>query len=75
MSKLKLKYDRLTIRQTRLLLGLNQAQFAEKIGVSQTMVSQWEKGRAKPYPTNQKKVQKLVTKVSPDAKIDFDNWI
>lgn len=37
-----------TIKEIRLQLGLSQAQFAEKLAVSQQTVSGWEKGAKTP---------------------------
>ena len=36
------------IRKARKAFGLNQTEFAEKMGVSQTAISLWEAGRDKP---------------------------
>jgi transcriptional regulator with XRE-family HTH domain len=36
------------IREARKALNMNQAQFGEKLGVSQSAVSNWESGRDKP---------------------------
>lgn len=33
------------IRQTRVRLSLSQGQFAERLGISQQTVSDWEKGK------------------------------
>jgi DNA-binding transcriptional regulator YiaG len=38
------------IKSLRALLGLNQHQFAERLGASQQSVSDWEKGRILPSP-------------------------
>lgn len=37
-------WNKLTIRAKRISLSLTQKQFAERIGTSQQMVSQWERG-------------------------------
>ena len=36
------------IREARIALNMNQGQFAEKLGVSQSAVSNWEHGKDKP---------------------------
>jgi putative transcriptional regulator len=36
------------IKQLRLRLGLNQAQFGKKVGVAQNTVAQWENGQTRP---------------------------
>ena len=38
----------MTIKETRLALGLTQRALAEKLGVSVTTVSAWETGRRNP---------------------------
>lgn len=40
-----------TIRSRRRTLGMTQASLAQRIGVSQGAVSQWEKGVASPHIT------------------------
>jgi transcriptional regulator with XRE-family HTH domain len=37
-----------TVKQLRLLLSLTQKQFAERYGVTQPAVAQWESGRSEP---------------------------
>jgi transcriptional regulator with XRE-family HTH domain len=37
-----------TIRQMRTMAGLDQTQLAEILGVTQSIVSQWEKGKSEP---------------------------
>lgn len=49
------------IRAIRERLGLTQAQFAYKIGVTVTTISRWEKGRCAPH-------QKAVDKIKELAK-------
>ena len=36
------------IREARKALNMNQKQFSEKLGVSQSAISNWEKGKDKP---------------------------
>lgn len=38
----------MTVRQTRLQLGLNQTEFGARLGVKQTTVSSWEQGKLAP---------------------------
>ncbi|MBK8178527.1 MAG: helix-turn-helix domain-containing protein [Planctomycetes bacterium] len=38
------------IRAARHLLGLNQDQLAERLGVNPSTVQKWEHGRKRPYP-------------------------
>lgn len=40
----------MNIQRIRTQLGLSQGEFAELIGTTQTSVSQWETGKAKPSP-------------------------
>jgi transcriptional regulator with XRE-family HTH domain len=48
---------RRTLREWREeVFGLTQAEFAAKIGSSQTLVSQWERGKKHPRVTSRRKV-------------------
>ena len=44
------------MKQKRLEAGLSQEQLALKIGVFQSTVSAWEKGKSTPQPKNLKKI-------------------
>lgn len=44
------------IKKIRRCVGLTQTEFAEKIGVTKTCVSNWELGLKEPYPSNIKKI-------------------
>lgn len=49
MSTTRTKWGE-AIRRQRKVVGLTQAQLAEKVGVHQTAVSAWEVGKASPDP-------------------------
>ena len=48
--------DRKTIKRIRLAKGLDQAEFAEVLGVSRQVVCYWETGVRSPSPKSIKKV-------------------
>ena len=54
------------IREHRVAVGLTQAQLAKKTGVTQPIVSQWERGIAKPSSMAQQKLRALFGE--PDAR-------
>ena len=54
----------MTIRQARQKIGLSQTEFAEKLGVNQSAVSQWESGAKLPKLEHIMAIQKL-TGASP----------
>jgi type I restriction enzyme M protein len=59
------------IRDRRAAAGLTQAQLAEQTGVTQPIVSQWERGIAEPSPVALEKLRKLFgepEKPRPEAK-------
>ena len=45
------------IKKLRLLTGLSQTEFGEKIGISQTTISMWEKNKSQP---SERSLQKMV---------------
>lgn len=45
------------VRETRFRLGLTQAQFAQKLGVSFQSVNRWENGRTQPLPIVLKQIE------------------
>ncbi len=51
------KYDVVRLRSR---LGLSQEKFAEKLGVSQTIVSKWEKGLNKPRGLSLRALARLI---------------
>ncbi|MBD1838869.1 helix-turn-helix transcriptional regulator [Coleofasciculus sp. FACHB-501] len=48
------------VRETRFRLGLTQAQFAEKLGVSFQSVNRWENKRTKPLPIVLRKIEEVL---------------
>ncbi|MBD1892948.1 helix-turn-helix transcriptional regulator [Coleofasciculus sp. FACHB-SPT9] len=48
------------VRETRFRLGLTQAQFAEKLGVSFQSVNRWENKRTKPLPIVHKHIEEVL---------------
>jgi len=63
-----------TVRSTRKMLDLTQAQLAKLIGVSQISVSFWETGRSTPRPKAQIKVMEArkLTKAQAHTKLGPD---
>lgn len=56
------------VRETRLLLGLTQIQFAQKLGVSFQSVNRWENGRTKPLPIALKQIQEILRQMDYQGK-------
>lgn len=50
------------IIRMRQMLGLTQASFAKKLGVSYVTVNRWENGHVKPSPLAIEKLKKLAMK-------------
>lgn len=48
VTELDLNFTPERVKGIRILLGLTQEQFAEKVGVDGNMVSRWERGEATP---------------------------
>ena len=48
------------VRETRFRLGLTQAQFAEKLGVSFQSVNRWENKRTKLLPIVRKQIEEVL---------------
>lgn len=48
-----------TLKLLRVNKGFNQDELGEKIGVSQTTISAWEQGKAKPSSKNIYKLAKI----------------
>lgn len=53
------KWRKDTVRSTRRMLGVTQAQFAELVGVSQITISFWETGRSNPRAKQQASVLRV----------------
>lgn len=51
--------DPWTIRQTRKMLELTQAQFAAEVGVQRVQVSLWETGKSRPSGPARKMIQEI----------------
>ncbi len=56
------------LKRARLAQGLNQADIAVKVGVSQPMISNWEKGRSQPDAEDLKKLEKILGKFYKPAR-------
>lgn len=63
---------RRTIRQTRKLLGMTQAELAGRIGISQVQLSNWENGRYRPRKANKRKFEELVSSVTESVAVDWE---
>ncbi|WP_176013910.1 helix-turn-helix domain-containing protein [Victivallis sp. Marseille-Q1083] len=50
------------IRKIRKSLALTQAKFGERLGVSASTVSAWERGKSKPQPAPASKLRELAAK-------------
>lgn len=55
------------IRDRRIAAGFSQAELARRVGTSQPMISQWERGVSEPPPDIQKKLEKVLGKAAPPA--------
>lgn len=64
----KVKY---TIETARKKMLLTQKEFADLIGVSQTIVSMWETGRSSPSLSNKRKILEVTGLKVKDFKDDF----
>lgn len=67
-------FNRSDIRPLRLEANLSQAELAEKIGVSQALVSQWENEKAHPGPEDIEKLGKLFAEHTPNTNT-FGRWV
>lgn len=67
------------VKGLRERLGLNQEQFAARVGVSGTTVSRWEQGHSTPSRLAEERIRRLraprtgQVRVSTKAKEDVDN--
>ena len=52
---------RVTLEACRVNTGMNQAQFAEKIGVTLNTVSNWERGKSEPTLSQLRTISELST--------------
>lgn len=55
----------MNIEQARHQLGLTQAELAQKIGVSQRTVQNWEWGNTQPKPSQVKAIENLLADMEP----------
>lgn len=62
-------FDHLLLRRARIAAGLNQQDFAKRIGVEQATVSRWESGIRSPHPTRIKRIA-AVLGIEPSELID-----
>ena len=56
------------IRDLRLVLGLNRAEFAQRLGVSVSTVSRWEVGQMKPRHLARRALEQLASNVVEQRK-------
>lgn len=68
VCKMKIKNE---VKELRLFLGLTQAQFAKRIGVSESAVKQWESGRCFPSPSNMKQIILLKELLSAGVAVEM----
>jgi transcriptional regulator with XRE-family HTH domain len=66
MSALKAK----EIKELRVKMDLSQAELADKVGVSQPLVSQWERGKIGPSPDQLKKLAEVLGAGNENATTD-----
>lgn len=57
------------LREARIRAGLSQGELAEKIGVAQGTVSNWEREKGKPSGEQQKQLQMILGSGSPESGI------
>jgi|694.fasta_scaffold124804_1 transcriptional regulator with XRE-family HTH domain len=58
------------IKETRIKSGLSQVELADKIGVSQTLISIWECGKGKSSPDQLKKLSEVLGDTTPEGGTD-----
>src|SRR5438477_11607759 len=58
------------IQEARIKSGLSQAEVAEKLGVSQPLVSSWERGKSAPSEEHRKKLTEILGEVGADSTSD-----
>jgi transcriptional regulator with XRE-family HTH domain len=58
------------IKESRIKVGLSQVELAEKIGVSQPLVSLWERRKAKPSEEQVKKLSEVLGTTDADGTTD-----
>jgi putative transcriptional regulator len=59
-------YDPELVKETRRLMGMSQAMFAQFLGVSVQAVQKWEQGRGKPEP--------IACRFMDEIRTDPDHW-
>lgn len=58
------------IKQLREDMDLTQVEFAERIGVRQATISDWERGKAEPQPMAMQLLDRIAGKVYGEAEVD-----
>jgi transcriptional regulator with XRE-family HTH domain len=58
------------IREARIKNDISQAELAVKVGVSQPLVSGWERGKGKPSPEQSKKLAEVLGETSEETTTD-----
>src|SRR5437870_3968031 len=58
------------IQEGRIRIGLSQAELAEKLGISQPLVSSWERGRSAPSEEHGKKLTEVLGGAGADSTTD-----
>jgi DNA-binding transcriptional regulator YiaG len=53
------------IKQTREQLGMTQAQFGKRLGVSERTIQNWEWGNTSPKPHHVKAIEQMVAEGEP----------
>ncbi len=68
-------FDGNFIREKRKALSMTQRQFAEAVGVTESMVSRWESGRITPSPLARKAIQNIQGKTveKSEAMVSLDS--
>ena len=59
-----------TIRENRIKNGLSQTELADKVGVSQTLISAWERDKAHPYGENLQRLSEILGDTTANGTSD-----
>ena len=59
--------DAVRVRVIRAILGISSKEFSSRVGVTQGVITSWEKGRSRPQPKNKIELGRLCR----ESKIAF----
>lgn len=62
-----------TLKERRIIAGLTQSQLAQRVGVGQSVVAQWEKGLKRPSAKNQLEIDSVLDSGDDDIYFQIAN--